>query len=131
MGVTTKETPFEVAEASDVVITMLPSPSHVSCDLFFPLPLEGVYYLTCIIYLLGCDLHDQPYVIFFFIRDQPYVIFPFIQVGVMFYDMCLLKHFLVCTGQLFMRFLKYICNYHERGENNHINLMYNRMENMS
>ncbi|XP_023520241.1 probable 3-hydroxyisobutyrate dehydrogenase, mitochondrial isoform X2 [Cucurbita pepo subsp. pepo] len=29
MGVATKETPFEVAEASDVVITMLPSPSHV------------------------------------------------------------------------------------------------------
>ncbi|XP_038894393.1 probable 3-hydroxyisobutyrate dehydrogenase, mitochondrial isoform X3 [Benincasa hispida] len=28
MGVATKETPFEVAEASDVVITMLPSPSH-------------------------------------------------------------------------------------------------------
>jgi 3-hydroxyisobutyrate dehydrogenase-like beta-hydroxyacid dehydrogenase len=30
MGVPTKETPFEVAEASDVVITMLPSSSHVS-----------------------------------------------------------------------------------------------------
>lgn len=30
MGVLTKETPFEVAEASDVVITMLPSSSHVS-----------------------------------------------------------------------------------------------------
>ncbi|KAM4101377.1 hypothetical protein ACB094_05G139000 [Castanea mollissima] len=29
MGVPTKETPFEVAEASDVVITMLPSSSHV------------------------------------------------------------------------------------------------------
>ncbi|KAG6642466.1 probable 3-hydroxyisobutyrate dehydrogenase, mitochondrial isoform X1 [Carya illinoinensis] len=29
MGVSTKETPFEVAEASDVVITMLPSSSHV------------------------------------------------------------------------------------------------------
>ncbi|XP_059435502.1 probable 3-hydroxyisobutyrate dehydrogenase, mitochondrial isoform X3 [Corylus avellana] len=29
MGVVTKETPFEVAEASDVVITMLPSSSHV------------------------------------------------------------------------------------------------------
>ncbi|KAJ8762079.1 hypothetical protein K2173_006743 [Erythroxylum novogranatense] len=29
MGITTKETPFEVAEASDVVITMLPSSSHV------------------------------------------------------------------------------------------------------
>ncbi|KGN65921.1 probable 3-hydroxyisobutyrate dehydrogenase, mitochondrial isoform X1 [Cucumis sativus] len=29
LGVATKETPFEVAEASDVVITMLPSPSHV------------------------------------------------------------------------------------------------------
>lgn len=29
MGVATKETPFEVAEASDVVITMLPSSSHV------------------------------------------------------------------------------------------------------
>ncbi|TYK05537.1 putative 3-hydroxyisobutyrate dehydrogenase [Cucumis melo var. makuwa] len=41
-GVATKETPFEVAEASDVVITMLPSPSHVSCDRLFPLHLEGV-----------------------------------------------------------------------------------------
>lgn len=30
MGVETKETPLEVAEASDVVITMLPSSSHVS-----------------------------------------------------------------------------------------------------
>ncbi|KAJ4844688.1 hypothetical protein Tsubulata_029085 [Turnera subulata] len=29
IGVETKETPFEVAEASDVVITMLPSSSHV------------------------------------------------------------------------------------------------------
>ncbi|XVF26333.1 hypothetical protein REPUB_Repub14bG0007200 [Reevesia pubescens] len=29
MGVSTKQTPFEVAEASDVVITMLPSSSHV------------------------------------------------------------------------------------------------------
>ncbi|XP_075666784.1 putative 3-hydroxyisobutyrate dehydrogenase, mitochondrial [Castanea sativa] len=29
MGVSTKETPFEVAEACDVVITMLPSSSHV------------------------------------------------------------------------------------------------------
>ncbi|XP_022140220.1 probable 3-hydroxyisobutyrate dehydrogenase, mitochondrial isoform X2 [Momordica charantia] len=29
MGVSTKETPFEVAEASDIVITMLPSSSHV------------------------------------------------------------------------------------------------------
>lgn len=30
MGALTKETPSEVAEASDVVITMLPSSSHVS-----------------------------------------------------------------------------------------------------
>ncbi|KAL5577405.1 hypothetical protein UlMin_019104 [Ulmus minor] len=30
MGVETKETPFEVAEASDVVITMLPSSPHVN-----------------------------------------------------------------------------------------------------
>ena len=30
MGVETKETPYEIAEASDVVITMLPSSSHVS-----------------------------------------------------------------------------------------------------
>uniref|UniRef100_A0A2N9J8V3 3-hydroxyisobutyrate dehydrogenase n=1 Tax=Fagus sylvatica TaxID=28930 RepID=A0A2N9J8V3_FAGSY len=30
MGVPTKETPFEVAEASDVVITMLPSSSHIA-----------------------------------------------------------------------------------------------------
>lgn len=29
MGVSTKQTPSEVAEASDVVITMLPSSSHV------------------------------------------------------------------------------------------------------
>ncbi|RVW81503.1 putative 3-hydroxyisobutyrate dehydrogenase, mitochondrial [Vitis vinifera] len=29
-GVPTKETPFEIAETSDVVITMLPSSSHVS-----------------------------------------------------------------------------------------------------
>lgn len=29
-GVQTKETPFEIAETSDVVITMLPSSSHVS-----------------------------------------------------------------------------------------------------
>lgn len=29
-GVPAKRTPFEVAEASDVVITMLPSSSHVS-----------------------------------------------------------------------------------------------------
>ncbi|KAI4297091.1 hypothetical protein L6164_036998 [Bauhinia variegata] len=29
MGVTTKKTPYEVAEASDVVITMLPSSAHV------------------------------------------------------------------------------------------------------
>ncbi|WCJ24332.1 3-hydroxyisobutyrate dehydrogenase mitochondrial [Euphorbia peplus] len=29
MGIPTKETPFEVAEASDVVITMLPSSAHV------------------------------------------------------------------------------------------------------
>lgn len=29
MGIETKETPFEIAEASDVVITMLPSSSHV------------------------------------------------------------------------------------------------------
>lgn len=36
LGVATKETPFEVAEASDVVITMLPSPSHVSRDRLFP-----------------------------------------------------------------------------------------------
>lgn len=28
-GVPTKQTPFEVAESSDVIITMLPSPSHV------------------------------------------------------------------------------------------------------
>lgn len=34
MGVATKETPFEVAEASDVVITMLPSSSHVSYTTF-------------------------------------------------------------------------------------------------
>lgn len=34
MGVDTKKTPFEVAEDSDVVITMLPSSSHVS--LMFP-----------------------------------------------------------------------------------------------
>lgn len=30
MGAATKETPSEVAEASDVVITMLPASSHVS-----------------------------------------------------------------------------------------------------
>lgn len=30
MGAATKETPLKVAEASDVVITMLPSSSHVS-----------------------------------------------------------------------------------------------------
>lgn len=35
MGVPTKETPFEVAEASDVVITMLPSSSHVSIVIQF------------------------------------------------------------------------------------------------
>lgn len=35
MGVPTKETPFEVAEASDVVITMLPSSSHVSIMIQF------------------------------------------------------------------------------------------------
>lgn len=29
-GVPTKQTPFEVAESSDVIITMLPSSSHVS-----------------------------------------------------------------------------------------------------
>lgn len=42
MGVSTKETPFEVAEASDIVITMLPSSSHVSRDMFFsPFLLKG------------------------------------------------------------------------------------------
>jgi len=30
MGVPTKKTPYEVSEASDVVITMLPSSAHVS-----------------------------------------------------------------------------------------------------
>lgn len=30
MGVSTKKTPYEVSEASDVVITMLPSSAHVS-----------------------------------------------------------------------------------------------------
>lgn len=30
IGAAAKETPFEVAEASDVVITMLPTSSHVS-----------------------------------------------------------------------------------------------------
>lgn len=30
-GIPSKETPFEVAETSDVVITMLPSASNVSC----------------------------------------------------------------------------------------------------
>lgn len=34
LGVDTKKTPYEVAEDSDVVITMLPSSSHVS--LMFP-----------------------------------------------------------------------------------------------
>lgn len=30
MGVPTKKTPYEVSEASDVVITMLPNSAHVS-----------------------------------------------------------------------------------------------------
>lgn len=31
MGIATKETPFDIAESSDIVITMLPSSADVSC----------------------------------------------------------------------------------------------------
>lgn len=34
MGVSARETPYEVAQDSQVVITMLPSSSHVSCVAF-------------------------------------------------------------------------------------------------
>ena len=45
MGVDTKETPFEIAEVSDVIITMLPSSSHVSfCCIHRGIPLlETIY----------------------------------------------------------------------------------------
>ena len=40
-GILTKESPFEVTEASDVVITMLPSPKHVRFDSIFNLLSEA------------------------------------------------------------------------------------------
>ena len=39
MGVDTKKTPFEVAEASEVVITMLSTSPHVSLMIPYTLPL--------------------------------------------------------------------------------------------
>lgn len=34
-GISVKESPLEVAEVSDVVITMLPSPTHVSNTFYY------------------------------------------------------------------------------------------------
>lgn len=48
MGVSTKKTPYEVSEASDVVITMLPSSAHVSIFirvLFASFPLSASHHL--------------------------------------------------------------------------------------
>lgn len=68
LGVATKETPFEVAEASDVVITMLPSPSHVSRDRLFPVSSwRGLFcYLDCVfIYVdaVTCMFYDLTFIV--------------------------------------------------------------------
>lgn len=41
-GIPTKETPAEVAQTSDVIITMLPSSSHVSCIIPYHVALSDI-----------------------------------------------------------------------------------------
>lgn len=50
MGVSARETPYEVAQDSQVVITMLPSSSHVSCVAFLGRVLTIFYDQTAFIW---------------------------------------------------------------------------------
>lgn len=43
MGVPTMKTPYEVSEASDIVITMLPSSAHVSTFISVPFPFHSIH----------------------------------------------------------------------------------------